>query len=73
MKSKQKISVEPLLLLAILLGILVAATHAQDQVRSMFWKNAFRKRSLESTEFSLPGSFRNRGILNLYDIISFNL
>ncbi|XP_016953236.1 syndecan isoform X6 [Drosophila biarmipes] len=31
MKPKQKISVEPLLLLAILLGILVAATHAQDQ------------------------------------------
>ncbi|XP_037712519.1 syndecan isoform X1 [Drosophila subpulchrella] len=31
MKPKQKISVEPLLLLAILLGILVVATHAQDQ------------------------------------------
>lgn len=34
MKPKQKISVEPLLLVAILIGVLVAATHAQDQVRS---------------------------------------
>ncbi|XP_039484401.1 syndecan isoform X1 [Drosophila santomea] len=31
MKPKQKISVEPLLLVAILIGVLVAATHAQDQ------------------------------------------
>ncbi|XP_017072850.1 syndecan isoform X2 [Drosophila eugracilis] len=31
MKPKQKISVEPLVLAAILLGILVAVTHAQDQ------------------------------------------
>ncbi|XP_044314143.1 syndecan isoform X6 [Drosophila rhopaloa] len=31
MKPKQKISLEPLLLIALLLGILVATTHAQDQ------------------------------------------